>query len=206
LAASPAPSKKEPSLAEPVRLSPAIALSDRELAERVVAGDRWAEEAVFRRFLPDLHGTVRRLLANSVDADDVVQDTFATAFEIWGQLRDPSKLRQWLMQIAIRKVHRRFRRRRLLRALGLDKSADDATLELSAHAGTDAETRAELGMLDRLLAELPTHDRVAWMLRHVEGLALDEVANECGCSLATVKRRIAAAQARISAHVQVAGP
>jgi RNA polymerase sigma-70 factor (ECF subfamily) len=193
-------------LPEPARLSPAF--SDRELAERVLAGDRWAEEAVFRRFLPDLHGKVCRLLANSVDADDVVQDTFATAFEIWSQLRDPSKIRQWLMQIAVHKVHRRFRRRRVLRALGLDRSVDDATLELSAHAGTDAETRAELAMLDRLLADLPAHDRIAWMLRNVEGLALDEVASECGCSLATAKRRISAAQARISAHIQldVEGP
>lgn len=187
-----------------MRLAPTVQLSDAELAERIASGDRWAEEALYRRCLPELHGTVRRLLANTAEADDVVQETFVTAFEIWDQLRDPTRVRQWLMQIAVRKVHRRFRRRRMLRALGLDRSMEDASLERLA-TDADAELRAELGLLDRVLRSLSSADRIAWMLRYVEGRSLAEVATACDCSLATAKRRIAAARARIEAQVHVEG-
>ncbi|MGH7439658.1 MAG: sigma factor-like helix-turn-helix DNA-binding protein [Polyangiaceae bacterium] len=45
-----------------------------------------------------------------------------------------------------------------------------------------------------MLGTLPTDDRIAWLLRHVQGERLQDVALACGCSLATAKRRIAAAQ------------
>jgi RNA polymerase sigma-70 factor (ECF subfamily) len=190
--------------ADAVRLAPAPGLSDGDLARRIGRGDRWAEEAFYRRHLPAVHGMVRRLLATSHDADDVVQDAFATAFEIWDQLREPDRAAHWLMQIAIRKVHRRFRKKRLLKALGLDATVEDSTLALLARDDSPAgETRAELAILDRVLRELPVAERIAWMLRHVEGLALDEVAARCDCSLATAKRRIARAHARVSKHLAI---
>jgi RNA polymerase sigma-70 factor (ECF subfamily) len=46
----------------------------------------------------------------------------------------------------------------------------------------------------RLLDELPANERLAWTLRHIEGEQVEAVASLCGCSLATAKRRIAAAQ------------
>jgi RNA polymerase sigma-70 factor (ECF subfamily) len=44
-----------------------------------------------------------------------------------------------------------------------------------------------------VLDELPAKERIAWVLRHLEGEQLEDVARIVGCSLATVKRRIAAA-------------
>lgn len=190
---------------EPVRRAPAVALDDEELARRIGRGDRWAEEALYRRYLSTVYGRVRRLLGNSADAEDVTQDTFACAFEIWEQLREPAQVKPWLLQIAVRKVHRRFRKRKLLRALGLDRSVDDVTLAGEARAEASGEARAELAVLDRLLKQLPVAERLAWMLRHVEGLKLEEVAADCECSLATAKRRIAAAQARVAVHLNIEG-
>jgi RNA polymerase sigma-70 factor (ECF subfamily) len=46
-----------------------------------------------------------------------------------------------------------------------------------------------------------TSVRIAWTLRMVEGLELAEVASACGCSLATAKRRIAAAEVVVRAHI-----
>jgi RNA polymerase sigma-70 factor (ECF subfamily) len=189
--------------AEPRRLEPAVPVSNAELATRIRRGDQWAEEAFYRRHVGLVRSTVRRLLARNADAEDLVQDTFVTAFEIWDQLRDPEHARQWLLTIAIRKVHRRFRRRRLLRLLGLDQTTDDATLESLARPDSSGEARAELSLLDRALRQLPTAERVAWMLRHVEGLKLEEVAALCECSLATAKRRITLAGARVSEHLRL---
>ena len=117
---------------------------DTELVERVARGDGWAEEVVYRRYAPAVIGVARRLLANLAEAEDVAQDTFVTAFDIWGQLRDPLRLKQWLLQIAVRKVHRIFRRRRLLRVLGVGAYDATDTLEHWAHPGASTEVRAEL--------------------------------------------------------------
>jgi RNA polymerase sigma-70 factor (ECF subfamily) len=191
--------------ARPVQLTSNERIPDAELVRRIGQGDRWAEEAFYRRYVALVHGTVRRLLGRAGEAEDVVQETFATAFEIFSQLRTPESARQWLMQIAVRKVHRRFRQRRFLRTLGLDRSADDAPLEQMAPADSSAKARLELTMLNEALSKLGTAERIAWMLRHVEGHSLDEVATQCGCSLATVKRRICAAHMHVCRYVALEG-
>jgi RNA polymerase sigma-70 factor (ECF subfamily) len=180
---------------------PAGGADDATLVARALGGDRWAEEAIYRRHVRTITGLALRLLRNRAEMEDVVQDTFVAAFEHLGALRDGAALRGWLAQIAVSQVRRRLRRRRLLGLLGLDRTVEDATLEALASPGLLGEARAELGALDRLLATLPDEQRIAWMLRHVEGDELEDVALACACSLATVKRRIAAADARVRLHV-----
>lgn len=177
--------------------------SDAELVERARGGDGWAEEALFRRHAPAVHGTVVRLLGSRHDAEDVVQDTFIAALADLERLRNPDALKPWLLQIAVRKVQRRFRRRKLLAALGLDRTVDDATLDALAEPGASPEERAELSLLAAKLDRIPSNERIAWMLRHVEGSTLPEVARLCGCSLATAKRRILGARRKLEAQLQV---
>jgi RNA polymerase sigma-70 factor, ECF subfamily len=176
--------------------------SDAELVARARGGEAWAREAIYRRHAGTVASVLVRLLGRREEAEDAVQDTFLTAFEELARLRDSGALRPWLVRIAIRQAHRRFRRRRLLRLLGLDRARDDASLESLAAPGTSPEERAELALLDRALQRLPAAPRVAWVLRHVEGYDLEGVAEATGCSLATAKRRIAAAQARVSVHLE----
>ena len=192
----------EPALGSPTeRLRvPQPERSDAELVDAVLAGRRSAESALYRRHAGAVLRVAERLLGRSAEAEDVVQDTFLTAFERMAQLRDAEAFRAWLLRIAVRHVHRRFRRRRLLRVLGLDRGQDDATLARLAVSPLDTETRAELGKLDGALRELPARQRVAFMLRHVEGYELSEVASACGTSLATVKRWLQRADAVVRSH------
>ena len=177
------------------------AISDEELVRRALAGERWGREMLYRRHAGSLLAMTVRLLANHSEAEEVVQDTFVTAFEQLGALREPAAVRGWLGQIAVNLVRRRFRRGRLMRFLGLDRGADDATLEALADPGVSTDQRAELALIDRMLRRMKPALRLAWMLRRVDGLELGEVASLCGCSLATVKRRIAEADAIVDRHV-----
>ena len=179
------------------------ALGDEELVRRALTGDRWGREMLYRRYAAGLLSMAARLLGNRVDAEEIVQDTFVTGFEQLETLREPAAVRGWLGQIAVSLVRRRFRRLRLTRFLGLDRGADDATLEALADAGAPADQRAELALVDRLLRRMKATARIAWMLRRVEGLELAEVATLCDCSLATAKRRIAEADAIVGRHVAV---
>jgi RNA polymerase sigma-70 factor, ECF subfamily len=182
-------------------------VSDADLVGRAQRGERGAEEALYRRHVGIVSNVATRLLRGSSDVDDVIQETFIIALERLGTLRDPAAFRGWVVQIAVRQVHRRFRRRKLMRALGMTSiaSADDVGLVGLARRDVDGEMRAELAILDRVLDKIDAAQRIAWMLRHVEGLALDEVADACQCSLATAKRRIQAADQHIRKHVKLEG-
>lgn len=171
------------------------ALGDEELVRRALRGDRWGREMLYRRHAGTLLAMTTRLLGNRGEAEEVVQDTFVTAFERLETLRDPGAVGGWLGQVAVNLVRRRFRKLRLLRFLGLDRGADDATLEALADASVPTDERAELALVDRKLRAMKPEVRLAWTLRRVEGLELAEVASLSRCSLATAKRRIAAGDA-----------
>ena len=177
---------------------------DARLVEAVLTGDRSAEESLYRRHAPSILRLATRLLRSHEDAMDVLQDTFVTAFEDLADLREQGAFRSWLHRIAVRLVHRRFRRRKLLGLLGLDRR-DEIPLESLADESASAEARVELRWLDAALAKIDERTRVAWMLRHVEGLSLEEIAVACECSLATAKRRIAAAEVIVEEHLRERG-
>ncbi len=94
--------------------------SDADLVLRARGGDRWAGEELFQRHVGAVMATAMRLLGDRAAADDVVQDSFASALEKLSSLRDPPAFHRWILQIAVSQVHRRFRRQRFLSQLGLD--------------------------------------------------------------------------------------
>jgi RNA polymerase sigma-70 factor (ECF subfamily) len=204
-----------------VALPAAEGVSDAELVAACVAGDRFSREVLYRRHGRYLLGLATRLVGNRHEAEEIVQDTFVIGLTELGNLREPAAVRAWLAQIAVSLVSRRLRRGRLLRffSLGLlgtggvsERAGEGAEVMdvgrgLAALAAPDlsAEDRADLVLLDRALARLRPEVRVAWMLRHVEGHALAEVASACGCSLATAKRRIAEAERSVGRLAQLPG-
>ncbi|MFO0628431.1 MAG: hypothetical protein U0325_22855 [Polyangiales bacterium] len=93
----------------------------------------------------------------------------------------------------------RLRRRRLLQRLGLDRG-DDVDLAAFPATALSPEDRAELSRISARLRALPADAQIAWTLRRVEAWALADIAASLGLSLATTKRRIAAADATMPGH------
>lgn len=176
--------------------------SDGELIERLARGDQWAKEALYRRYVKLVWSTALHMMGNRADAQDVVQDTFIEAFRDVGALRAHAALQPWLLRISVHQAHRRFRRRRLLRRLGLDRSIDDAPLESLLAPGASPDLRSELRAVERALDIATAAERFAWILRYVDGHSLEEVAAASACSLATAKRRLARAQALVHATLK----
>jgi RNA polymerase sigma-70 factor (ECF subfamily) len=175
-------------------------LDDAALVTAAREGHGWAEQRLYERHVQTVARTVALVLGRMQDAEDVVQDTFLEALTGLSALSDPAAFRPWVLRIAVHKCHRRFRRRKLLRALGLDRGADDVTLGALAAHGASPEAHAELARLDAVLRALPERERTAWVLRHVHGHELTEVARLTGVSLATTKRVLDRAQRRVGAH------
>lgn len=185
----------------PRRMATANARIELDLILRAQEGSALAQGQLFARHARELLPMLTRLLASTADAEDALQDTFIEAFAALSDLRQPEAFAGWLRKIAVHQAHRRFRRRRLLGMLGLDRHVPDATLAELAHDELAPDQRVELARIDAVLQRAPGRERAAWVLRHVEGHELTEVASLCDCSLATVKRWIAATQARIDRHI-----
>ena len=79
----------------------------------------------------------------------------------------------------------------------VDDIADDGLLPPEIALSRLDRWRADLAALGELVARLSADDRIAWLLRYVSGCSLDEVAEQCRCSLATAKRRVALADEAI---------
>lgn len=146
--------------------------------------------ALYTRYRGYVATVALRVLGDVALADDVTQDVFVIACRRLHQLRDPTAARFWLARIAVREARRRLRRRALLRWVGLDAVPERDCVAPEA----TPEQRAEIAALYAALDTLPTNQRVAWTLRHLEGETLPRVAELSGCSLATAKRWIGRAQ------------
>ncbi len=191
---------------EPMREQPAISLV-RLIAptpeEDPSAGNRQSEppvepaldlDGLFRRYAPYVAAIAHRLLGRDEDVDDTIQEVFVAAVRGVHALRDPAAIRGWLARVTVRVARQRLRKRRVRVFLGLDEPVVyDSVVDHSA----SAEQRALLARVYSVLDDLPANQRIAWSLRHIEGEPLENVATMSGCSLATAKRRIAAAAQRI---------
>lgn len=174
--------------------------SDAALVLSAAAGERWAQEALYRRYTRLVNGLAFRLIPSRADADDLAQDSFVQAFQSLHRLENRDAFSSFLCSIVVRTAHKRVRRERLLTRLGLRRSEPvDLDTVISPTAPPDAQV--ELRTIYGILNDLPAETRIALVLRRVDGMTLGEIAEHLGKSLATVKRRVAAAEAHLKARI-----
>ncbi|XXY48485.1 sigma-70 family RNA polymerase sigma factor [Sorangium sp. So ce269] len=142
---------------------------------------------------------VARVLGPGADAEDVTQEVFVRVFSRVSGLRDPDALGSFVFSVTVRLLKWELRRRRVRRILQL---ADTPELPEQAVEPADSEAREALGRLYAILETLSADDRTAFVLRHMEGMSLPEIAEATGVSLATVKRRLSRATERVSSEVE----
>jgi RNA polymerase sigma-70 factor (ECF subfamily) len=159
-------------------------------------GDPAAQEALFRRYAALATGLAHRLLAGDPEVDDLVQDAFVIALRNLSTLRAPEAFSTWLGSIVVRTASKKLRRRRLLERLGLRRSEP---IDCDTLIGSEAppELAAELRDVYTALDRLRPDERLALVLQRVEGQSLAEIAQSLGVSLATAKRRLQTAEARL---------
>ena len=165
--------------------------SDAALVTAARADERWAVQALFQRHAPMMNGLAYRLLGRDADVDDVVQESFLQALDHLGSLKEPQAFAKWVGSIVVRTVSRVLRRRKLLSRLGLRRSDEPIDVDSLVGQSAPPDVMVELRAIYAKIERMPVDVRVPLLLRRVEGLALEEIAERTGKSLATVKRRIA---------------
>jgi RNA polymerase sigma-70 factor (ECF subfamily) len=178
-----------------VPADPAGAPDDVALVRALTAGENWAATAIWNRYAPMVYGVLDRALGSAGESEDLTQEVFWRIFAAIRTLRDASALRSYIYSSAIRMLRWHLRSKRLRRMFML---SDSGEMPDRPAPPADTEGRELLGVFYRLLDTLSANDRTSYVLRHVEGLSLQEIVEATGASLATVKRRVRRASSRIA--------
>ncbi|MEW6435346.1 MAG: sigma-70 family RNA polymerase sigma factor [Myxococcota bacterium] len=161
-------------------------------------------DAVLAEQRPALERLAHRLVWDDDDARDVLQAALADAVERWGDLEDAAAAPAWLRRIVVHRAWSHLRRRRLWRALAGVLGVDE---EAVAPAPDEAvERKAHLAALAKALEGLAPRQAMAFSLRYLEGLSLDEVADAMALEKGTVRVHVQRAVTALRALGLLPGP
>lgn len=172
---------------------------DATLIARLLKEEAGAAEVAWSRFLPAVRATVRRLLGPKPEEEDVVQEVFLRFFTTARRLRDPALARSFIFGISVRVVREEIRRRTLRRWLPLASHEDRPELSV---AEDDHDAREALKRFYRVLDTLSGESRSLFVVRHLEGKELTEVASIHGISLSSVQRKLARTEKCVATMVE----
>jgi RNA polymerase sigma-70 factor, ECF subfamily len=172
--------------------------SEMRLVEALQAGEEAAYEELIERFQQPVFSLVQRLIDDSADANDVTQDVFLKVFRNISQFRGQSTLKTWIYRIAVNEGHnrRRWFGRHRKPEVGLENSDDTGRsyvdcLSDSSRSPFDLVLNEERrAAIEKSLATLNPVFRSAVVLRDIEDLSYEEIADLLEVSLGTVKSRI----------------
>jgi len=171
---------------------------ERALLKGLCSGEEAAYELLIDRFERPVFNLVSRLTDDRADAADVVQEVFLKVFRNVGSFRGDSSLKTWIYRIAVNEArnHRRWFSRHRKQEVGLEAGLGQSNgcLDWLTDPGRspleqtlDHEIQA---VVEAALGELNGNFRAALVLREIEGLSYEEIAEILEISLGTVKSRI----------------
>ena len=186
--------------------------SDDELLERCRTGDETAFNALVRRHQQRAFNVAFQLLRNPEDAAEVAQDAFVRIYRSVKEFRGECEFTTWLHQIVVNLAHNKHRwwkRRGRQSSVSLDSAWEmdggGAPMQMAASGDAPDVEAVKSEFVKRLygkLEELPRKFREVLVLRNVEGLSYEQIASVLGCSIGTVKSRIARARESLRESMQ----
>ena len=156
---------------------------DEALVRRAKAGDREAFGRLVDRFQAPVYRVVRGILSDASDAEDVAQEAFLRAYESLAKFRGESGFFTWLYRIAVNEALR-ARKRRSFAPIDAVPEAEAPRPEVPDE---DGPTPAAL---ERLLGQLSDEFRAIVVLRDLEGLSYQEIAETLEIPMGTVESRL----------------
>jgi RNA polymerase sigma-70 factor (ECF subfamily) len=172
--------------------------ADVALVERLQAGTEEAYEELINLFQQPVYNLVYRLLSDPGDSCDVVQEVFLKIFRNIGNFRAQSSLKTWVYRIALNEAHnrRRWFTRHKRHEIDLDRDDDHTrslqdTLPDAGFSPFDLMLGSETQeRIEEAIQKLSPNFREAVVLRDIEELSYEEIAEILNISMGTVKSRI----------------
>ena len=170
--------------------------SDQQLVERVQAGDKAAFDLLVRKYQNRMLKLVGRFVSDAAEAEDVAQEAFLKAYRALASFRGDSAFYTWLYRIAINTAKNALVSNRR-RPVDFDLDLQDPE-QYDRHArlkeGDTPEgvllTEEIRNVVEHAMEQLPEDLRTAIVLRELEGLSYEEIAEAMDCPVGTVRSRI----------------
>ncbi len=193
-AAEPGPeSSSRPS--NPLTRSSGSGSIDASLVLAARGGDTRAREELFRRHARSVFGLSQRLLGRTDgEVDDLVQESMLAAVRALDRLEAPEAFGSWLSAIVVRTACKVIRRRGIATRLGLRRRGPTIDVDLLISREAPPDVRSELAAVFRCLERLPARERVALVLRRIDGASYDDIARLMDTSPRSAKRWVEAAE------------
>jgi len=192
---------------EAATVNPAVHDLDLELVERHRFGDAQAFDEIYHRFDQMVYNLAFRLSGDAELAADLTQEIFLRVFRHIGQFRGLSSLKTWIFRIAVNHCRSCLGRKHLLTQPFVDEPGEGGVLGLNLPdpsrgpedlaVAADESRRVAVG-----LAKVPPKFREAVVLRDLEGLSYEEIAEVLGVRIGTVRSRIARGREQLRALLE----
>lgn len=169
--------------------------NDAALLQLYAEGDAAAARVLVERLSPRVFRLAQRLLQDQAEAEDVTQEAMMRLWKIapkWqAGIAQPST---WLHRVTVNLATDRLRRRRTVALEAIEEPNDPAPAVVDGMIATDRQQA-----LDEALAVLPERQRVAVVLRHIEGLSNPDIAATMGIGVEAVESLTARGKRRLAA-------
>lgn len=182
---------------------------DHSLVQRVQRGDKVAFEMLFTKYQRRVSRLVSRFVRSDAEVEDIVQESFIKAYRALGSFRGDSAFYTWLYRIAVNtaKNYLVAASKRPISLTQFEKNDDDDFEEdhfMSDAATPESEliTKQIAETVNKTMNELPADLREAIMLREIEGMSYEDIADSMGCPIGTVRSRIFRAREAISQKIK----
>lgn len=167
-----------------------VQVSDDELVRRIRSGDEAAFQELVGRYADGLYALACSVLGNAADAEDVLQETLLGAFRRIGAFEGRSSVKTWLVRILLNHVSKLRRSRRVRQALSLQEQATSESADgrlATASPASAVESRVDLAAM---LQELSPEHREILVLRELQQMSYDEMAQALHVPRGTVESRL----------------
>ena len=182
---------------------------DHSLVQRVQRGDKVAFEMLFTKYQRRVSRLVSRFVRSDAEVEDIVQESFIKAYRALGSFRGDSAFYTWLYRIAVNtaKNYLVAASKRPISLTQFEKNDDEDFEEdhfMSDAATPESEliTKQIAETVNKTMNELPADLREAIMLREIEGMSYEDIADSMGCPIGTVRSRIFRAREAISQKIK----
>jgi RNA polymerase sigma-70 factor (ECF subfamily) len=183
-------------------------VNDPELILHLQRGDEWAFQLLVRRFRKKIFSIAFGITLDAGESQDIMQEVFLQVYRTIGNFRGDASLATWLHRITVNRAlnwKRRWARRFKWLHVPTDRTDDPPAAEPESDLPspeirlTNLQTRREI---DNALSMLPDQARTVFVLRELEGLAYEEIADVVGIKLGTVRSRLFHARKRLREILQ----
>jgi RNA polymerase sigma-70 factor (ECF subfamily) len=183
-------------------------VNDEELLLRLQRGDEWAFQLLVRRFRKKIFSIAFGITLDTEESQDIMQDVFLQVYLNIGNFRGDASLTTWLHRITVNQClnwKRRWARRFKWLHVSTDSTDGQTAVETESDLPTpetrviDEQTRQQV---DNAMKMLPVQIRTVFVLRELEGLSYEEIADATGIKLGTVRSRLFHARKRLKEILQ----